>query len=99
MIFSLVGWLSCLSLMPLAVQMRVEGYLPENGEPSTAPLYLYWNQNQGSDKDNLVTTDPQVRLCPAPAYPMLPSHAVADVSLPLDTSAAGTTTGSCLRCS
>ena len=85
--------------MPLAVQMRVEGYLPENGEPSTEPLYLYWNQMQSSDKDNMVTTDPQVRLRPALLIPCMPSRAVADVSLPLDTSAAGTTTGSCLRCS
>ena len=40
--------------------MRVEGYLPENGEPGTVPLFLYWNGVESSQKDNLVTTDPNV---------------------------------------
>jgi hypothetical protein len=40
--------------------MRVEGYLPENGEPGTIPLYLFWNGVETSQKDNLVTTNATV---------------------------------------
>jgi hypothetical protein len=75
--------------------MRIEGYLPENGEPSTAPLYLYWNQVETSQKDNLVTTDPQVHVCGQVVRHS--SLMLMDVSLRLDMSAVDMTMGSCLR--
>ncbi|EGD79621.1 hypothetical protein PTSG_13053 [Salpingoeca rosetta] len=52
----LCGTLNCLTENAYYSKVGVEGYMPTSQTPFTTPLFVYWNNQQSPQKDNLVTT-------------------------------------------